>query len=199
MNDTIRVSYWIPALALAWLTVAVAAAATGRLAALPPPQPQAILIGLTSLLVIMGFAVPPFRAWLGRLAPRALIAIHLVRFVGLVFLWMSARGALPREFAVPAGVGDVVVAALAVALLVTRESAAWYRAASAWNVLGLADILMVVVTATRVALEDPTSMTPLLRLPLSLLPTFIVPVIIASHLWLFGRLRRRAAIGSGSA
>jgi len=28
----------------------------------------------------------------------------------------------------------------------------------------------------------------LLRLPLALLPTFVVPVIIASHIWLFGRL-----------
>jgi hypothetical protein len=36
----------------------------------------------------------------------------------------------------------------------------------------------------------------MLRLPMSLLPTFLVPVIIASHVWLFGRLRAgRAALG----
>jgi hypothetical protein len=48
-------------------------------------------------------------------------------------------------------------------------------------VFGLIDILFVVVTAARLVLADPASMSPLLRLPLSLLPTFLVPLLIASH------------------
>ena len=39
------------------------------------------------------------------------------------------------------------------------------------------------------ALQPPASMAALLRLPLSLLPTFLVPLIIASHVQLFRRLR----------
>jgi hypothetical protein len=35
---------------------------------------------------------------------------------------------------------------------------------------------------------DPDSMSALLRLPLSLLPTFLVPILIGSHVLLFWRL-----------
>jgi hypothetical protein len=53
----------------------------------------------------------------------------------------------------------------------------------------LADILYVVGTAARLAFADPASMSALLRLPLALLPTFLVPLIIASHVFIFSRLR----------
>jgi hypothetical protein len=52
------------------------------------------------------------------------------------------------------------------------------------------DILFVVATAARLALADPDSMQGLLHLPLSLLPTFLVPLIIASHVVLAIRLAR---------
>jgi hypothetical protein len=52
------------------------------------------------------------------------------------------------------------------------------------------DILFVVLTAARLALAEPQSMAALLRFPLSLVPTFQVPLIIASHILLFARLRR---------
>jgi len=48
----------------------------------------------------------------------------------------------------------------------------------------------VVVTAARLGVADPESMAALLQLPLSLLPTFLVPLIIASHVVLGVRLAR---------
>jgi hypothetical protein len=37
-------------------------------------------------------------------------------------------------------------------------------------------------------MADPASMAALLRLPLSLLPTFIVPLVIFTHIVIFHRL-----------
>jgi hypothetical protein len=92
---------------------------------------------------------------------------------------------------VPAGWGDIAVAVLAIPVLLIRPvTPAGHRIYLAWNVLGLLDILMVVINAAVQAMRDPVSMQPLLRLPLSLLPTFLVPIIIASHVLLFVRLSR---------
>lgn len=66
---------------------------------------------------------------------------------------LHGRGELLFAFAVPGGWGDIAVAtgALGIVLLVPDLPARrpWIMA---WNVLGLADILFVVATATRLAL-----------------------------------------------
>src|SRR3954464_6449456 len=121
----------------------------------------------------------------------ALLLPHASRFVGMYFLVLHARGELPFAFAVPGGWGDIASAAGAFALACVPPQKAWRaRAYLAWNVFGLVDILFVIATAARLALTDPNSMRALLHLPLSLLPTFSVPLIVASHLILFIRLRR---------
>jgi hypothetical protein len=59
-----------------------------------------------------------------------------------------------------------------------------------WNALGLMDIIFVVFSALRFGLNDWQSMHALRVLPLSLLPTFLVPLVIASHVVIFVRLTR---------
>jgi len=100
---------------------------------------------------------------------------------------------LPYAFAVPGGWGDITVATLAllVCLLPLKPSLRTH-AITIWNVIGLVDILLVVVTAGRLGFEDMRQMRALTYLPLSLLPTFLVPLIIATHLMLFLRLRTKA-------
>lgn len=134
--------------------------------------------------------------WLMAIDVRWLVGLHLTRFVGIYFLYLYGRGQLPYAFAVLGGWGDIAVASLAVVLLLLGSPArTWRRIAyMLWNVLGLADILFVVVTAARLAAADPESMAALLRLPLSLLPTFLVPLIIASHVVLGVRLARRIGV-----
>ena len=103
----------------------------------------------------------------------------------------SRRFGTGRSPAVPGGWGDIAVAATALPLLLVRpDSPAGRRVYLAWNVLGLFDILGVVLTAARLAFRDPGSMQALLELPLSLLLTFVVPIIVATHVWMLGRLTR---------
>jgi len=176
----------------AWLIVALALGASGRLQALQPPLPQLTLVALTAGALLATAKVQAVRAWALSVDVRVLVAFHLTRFVGSYFLVLYARGELPYAFAVPGGWGDILVASLALLLLVSGppETVRRLRAYVAWNVLGLLDILFVVATAARLGFAAPASMQALLRLPLSLLPTFLVPLIITSHVVLAVRLRR---------
>lgn len=178
------------AIGLVWLALALAVSASGRLATLQPPRPQLVLLGLTAAVILAGLRVPSLRAWVRVVDPRAVVALHLTRFVGADFLVLYERGELPYAFAVPGGWGDIAVATLALGLLLwdPPDSGARHSAYRVWNLFGLLDIVFVVATAARLALHDPASMQALLRLPLSLLPTFLVPLIIATHLLLAVRL-----------
>jgi hypothetical protein len=179
---------------LVWLVAAVTLAASGRLATLRPPAPQLVLAGLTLLLIVAGLALPGFRTWLRAINLRRLVAFHLTRFAGIYFLVLYAQGRLPWAFAVPGGWGDIAIAASAFLLVLLVPNLPSHRGlVLGWNLLGLADILFVVATAARLALADPASMQALLVLPLSLLPTFLVPLIIASHILILVRLFRPPA------
>ena len=197
MRDDIgRPPRWLRLAGVLWFVIALVLGGTGRVAALRPPAPQLVLGGLTVGLLLLGRTAPGVRGWLRTLDPRATLTLHLTRFVGIYFLVLHRRGELPGQFAVPGGWGDIAVASLALVLLLVPAEPKWWRAAViGWNVLGLLDILFVVATAARLATADPGSMAAMLRLPLSLLPTFLVPLIIATHVWLFARLRQTATGG----
>jgi len=175
---------------LVWLVLACIVGASGLVARLTPPLPQALIGVLTLGLVLTGALHPGLHAWLRTVNLRGFVAFHLTRFVGVVFLMMYAQGQLVGEFALTAGWGDIIAASwalLIVAFLRDPESRPWLL--MLWNAFGLADILTVVVTAVRIAMSTPEDILPLLRFPMSLVPTFVVPVVIASHVLVFVRLR----------
>jgi hypothetical protein len=175
-----------------WLAAAIALGVSGIPQRLPFPVPQLILLSLTGLLLLATFRLPRLRAWAYEIDARWLVALHLSRFVGFYFLVLYGRGELSQAFAVTAGWGDNLVASLALLLLLLGPPTIKGRWSLylIWNVIGLADILFVVASAARIGMSDPQSIRALLKLPLSLLPTFLVPLIIASHVVLFARLAR---------
>lgn len=175
-----------------WLLIALVVGASGVLAPLNPPVAVVISIGLTGFALALALRISPVREWVATLDPRWLVAFHLTRFVGFYFLVLYDRGELPRGFALYGGWGDIIVATLAALLLLFVPGLSTRRdrgVVGIWNSLGVIDILAVVAIAVRSGLADPASMAPLLRFPLSLVPTFIVPIVIATHALLFLRLR----------
>ena len=172
-----------------WLGAASALVASGAFAQLPTRTPQAVLGLLVVVQVALYFSTRGFRAWADALSLRALVALHLSRFVGFYFLVLNGRGELPYDFAVLGGWGDIAVATTAIALLYAYRRGLRPRAIPlvAWNVLALADILFVVSRAAKNLGADPTSMQPLTVLPLGLLPLFLVPLIISTHLLMLRR------------
>lgn len=187
MNNNSSFYYILTAL---WLIAAVGAGHFGLLGRVRPPLIVPVLV---LLLVVASFTVPSFRSWLCSISLNSLVAIHLTRFVGFYFLYLYGLGRLPYEFAVYGGWGDIAVAALALILLILSAEGVIksYKYYFAWNIIGLIDILFVVLTAARLVAADPGSMSELTHLPLSLLPTFLVPIIIFTHLVIGYRLYKK--------
>ena len=180
-----RLVFWL------WFAAAVLAGRELWLQRLPPPGVPLVVFGLAGTLLYAYFRFASVRAWADAIDVRDLVLLHTTRFVGIYFLVLHRRGELPYEFAVPGGIGDILVAAMALPVaLAPLDFFARQRAIRIWNVVGLLDILFVVATAMRLNLADPAQMRALTRLPLSLLPTLLVPLVIATHIVIFARLAR---------
>jgi hypothetical protein len=127
-------------------------------------------------------------AW--ALGPRSLVAVHVLRIAaGAYFLLLHARGVLPGEFAIPAGWGDIAVGVAAIGVLAVClpvRTRGQRIGLLVWNTAGLIDILAVLGNGARIFASNPGIGVPFTALPLALLPTFVVPLVIASHVLLFG-------------
>jgi hypothetical protein len=131
----------------------------------------------------------------------SLIRLHLWRLEGLVFLALMMTGHLPGLFAIPAGVGDVLIAVTAPWVARTLTAPGGVRRAVLWNLLGMLDLVVAVSLGvmtspgpTQVFETTPTS-AYIATFPLVLVPTFLVPLALTLHvvsLWqlLFGAWRR---------
>lgn len=174
-----------------WIAAAVYAGHTLLLQRVPPVAIPAIVLLIATALLMAYLRLEILKTWIDALDLRRLVLLHAIRFVGVAFLVLYQRGDLPYAFAVPAGIGDIVVAtaALSIAFAPLTETSR-RRACSIWNVVGLCDLVFVLVTAARLTAAAPESMRALAELPLSLLPTFLVPGLLATHAIIFIRLAR---------
>jgi len=172
-----------------WFLLAIWAGRQEWLGQLPPPALPALVITLTALVFMACRRITPLREWTERIDLRWILTLHLTRFVGFYFFWLHHRGFMTGAFAIPAGSGDIVTAALAGLLIILPLAPNnRRRALTIWNTIGMMDMLFVLLTASRLVISDPVGMQPMTYLPLSLLPTFLVPLLIASHLVIYARL-----------
>lgn len=146
-------------------------------------------VGLAALVPVLAFALwfmgsKPFREFILGLNPRTLTAVHAWRIMGFVFVLLQARGALPGVFAFPAGFGDMAIGATAAFVAWKLVSPAHRRIFILWHALGIADLVTAVGlgTTARLFASDGVSMATMTVLPMSLVPTFIVPLLLVLHL-----------------
>ena len=174
--------------AAVWLFVAVFLGASGALLEIPTPVLVVLVASLAIVLLVASWTVPALRRFARSADLRLLAGFHLVRFVGLYFVILGLRGLLPGLFVASAGYGNLLVAIL-VLLLLTRvppASPPARRLWLGWNLLGLAVALFVAIALLVIGRSAPD---PMLRvLPFSLLPSFVAPIAVATHVWMLVRL-----------
>jgi len=115
------------------------------------------------------------------------VAVHGLRIIqGPVFVVMVPLGVLPAIFALPAGLGDLLVGLGALAAVGWVGSGRWARVVW-WNLFGLFDLAtamvlgLLTVPGLHLWQTTPTSAL-LLASPLAIIPTFCVPIYILLHL-----------------
>jgi hypothetical protein len=173
-----------------WLLAAAAAAASGWLESIPPNRVWAGVVFLSLTLTAAAMLLPAVRHWLLTTDLRWLIGVHLTRLAGLSYLILYRRGALPEEFAVQIGWGEIAVALTSAAVIgvFSLQKERVPRSALAWNVFGLIELGVTIWIGVRVGTAAPEAIAPLFRLPLSLIVTFLIPIYFVTHAVLMIRL-----------
>jgi hypothetical protein len=187
----------------AWFFVAVWLGATGKLIARGAPP---VGIGVAILLPLAVFVADRRRGGglfggLIRLDLPALIALQTFRIVGVVFVVAWMGGTLPAGFALPAGLGDMAIGLTAplVAAAVVGRRPHHLALARLWTVLGMADLVIAVTSGVLhgrspigLLAAGPVTTDAMARYPMSLIPTFLVPLALMLHLATFRRLATAA-------
>lgn len=147
-----------------------------------------------------------FRAFAGSLNLTLIVGSHLWRFVGLGFIIAWLHGDLPAGFAIPEGLGDIVAALGALALLPRLiKGTASRRWLLAWNVFGFMDLISAIAMGLLYSntplgiLSSGTATTALMvTFPVSLIPTFFVPLFLLLHALTFKRIAAMDTSPSGT-
>ncbi len=165
-----------------------------------PPLGIGLAVTVPILLFLFGYAVSPtLRDFVRSLNPTTITAIQFYRVLGVAMLILASRNALPALFALPAGWGDIAigVAAPLVALAWSSGTRSGRIVFIIWNVLGILDLLMAVSLGILTApssfglLAGDITSAAMAVFPMSLIPTFLVPLSLILHLVNLDQLRVR--------
>jgi hypothetical protein len=131
---------------------------------------------------------------------RLVVAVHAWRTLGFGFIVLHLNGLLPGIFAWPAGLGDIAVAVAApwLAVRLMRDPGFAHKPAFArWNWLGLSDFAIAMATGglgsglvPALVGQGPTTAL-MATLPLSWVPTFLVPLMAMLHITALLQARQR--------
>jgi hypothetical protein len=152
---------------------------------IPLPLPLGLAVLTPIILFLVWFASSEsLRHFTLSLDPRGLTMVQSWRIGGFVFLVLATYGILPRMFGLPAGWGDIAIGATASLVALKLANADHRRAFLLWQVLGIADLVIAITLGTLAKVIDPRGIPTdaMTVLPLSLIPTFAVPLLLIVHI-----------------
>jgi len=191
--ERLSLALWVGLVLSAWLMAVLLFSQGGfflTLSLYPIPN-----IGLIFVPIIVGINLlaksTAFQKLVDNIYQPWLIGVQVTRVMGAVFLALYARGLMPAEFAIPSGIGDIIVGATApiVAAILFFNFPFGKILAIGWNIVGFAELTAAII------LGFLTSPTPyqllafnnpnyfLFDFPLALVPVFAVPLSLLLHIF----------------
>jgi hypothetical protein len=150
-----------------------------------PPLPLGLAVVIPIGLFLLWYAASKsFRQFVLNLNPRAVTFVHSWRLVGFTFLVLYSYGILPGLLALPAGWGDIAIGATAPFAAMVLANPAHRKSFIFWQALGMLDLVVAVGMGTLSRLIEPHGIPPTAMsvLPMSLIPTFAVPLLLILHI-----------------
>ena len=171
----------------AWFIMALSASALHVFKTDPtvPPLPLGLAVVIPIVLFWLWFATSArFRHFALSLNPQTLTILQSWRIAGFAFLVLHTYGILPGVFALPAGWGDIVIGATAPLVAMKLTNSNHRKGFVLWQVLGIADLVTAVTNGTMARIISPHAVatSAMTVLPLSLIPTFAVPLFMIFHM-----------------
>jgi hypothetical protein len=127
-----------------------------------------------------------------------LIRLNVWRLEGALFLALMFTGQVPALWAIPAGVGDVLIGASAFWVAARLDAPGGRRRGVIFNLLGLLDLIVAIglgITTNPGPIQifhTTPSAELLTRFPLALVPGFLVPLAFMVHFVSLWQLKRYA-------
>jgi hypothetical protein len=148
----------------------------------PIPLGLAVLIPI-GIFVIWAAVSQPFRQFLLSLNPSTLTFVQAWRIAGFVFLVLYAYNILPGQLALPAGWGDIAIGATAPLVALKLANPHHRKSFIFWQLLGIADLVNAVGMGVAARFINPHGIaaSAMTVLPMSLIPTFAVPLFMILH------------------
>lgn len=178
-----------------WFVFALSASALNLFKADPSLPP--IALGLAAAIPVVIFLIwfaasTEFRQFALSLDARILTFVQSWRIAGYVFLVLASAGLLPVFFAWPAGWGDFAIGITAPLVAIKLANAGRRSSFVLWQILGITDLVLAVSLGATARLISPHGIAPsvMTELPMSMIPTFAVPLFFMLHIICIAQARQ---------
>lgn len=171
----------------AWFVFSLGASARHLYVSAPnrPPLPLG-LAALTPIVLFLAWfcSSAKFRQFALSLSPRLLTVVQSWRIEGFTFLALAAYGILPGLFAQPAGWGDIAIGVTAPFVALGLAVPGHRKSFILWQILGITDLVTAVALGVLASVISPHGIAAgaMTVLPMSLIPTFEVPLFLILHI-----------------
>jgi len=141
------------------------------------------VFGISVFLIVVAstyfyFKNKPFQNFITNFSLKQIAIIHIFRiFAGSLFLFYKSN--LPETFATKAGYGDIIAGILALSVFLLGHRKINYYI---FNLFGIIDLISALSIGTYFNLTNDPQMAFIFTLPLLLIPVFIVPLLLVSHI-----------------
>jgi putative flippase GtrA len=136
-----------------------------------------------------------YKTMLEKAAIENIVKLHFFRLIGVFFILLAMNDALPKTFALIAGIGDMATAITSVFVVKAIKSRKSYakKLTYYWNLFGTIDILFTAIGAnvlTKISIDTGAmGVDSLAFFPFCIIPAFAPPMILFLHWSIFKKLK----------